>query len=104
MKKIHADLDQKDRVVCETARDSHAFYYQPARSNSRTLLFTTPYFSGSVFAYFRDKGTQQNERGFSLTVGQLYSYRQYSNIRLAHTIDHIAIMLDYVLREGLVRA
>ncbi len=73
MRKIRGNFNQKDRVVCVTDLGCHEFYYQPAGSKERMLLFTTDEFSGSIFAYFRDKSRNMNGRGFSLTVRELYS-------------------------------
>lgn len=52
IKRRHSD---KDRVVCVSIPSKQWFYYQPARGNHRVYLFETE-FSGSVFAYFRDRG------------------------------------------------
>lgn len=99
MKKIKANYDKKDRVVCVTERGRHEFYYQPAGSNERMLLFTTNEFSGSVFAYFRDNGRNMNGRGFSLTVRELYNFKLFHNKKLTKVINRIPVMIDYVLRE-----
>lgn len=101
MKKIKASFDQKDRIVCVTNQDCHEFYYQPVGSKKRILLFMTDEFSGSVFAYFRDKGRSINGRGFSLTLRELYEFRHFYNVKLTTVITRIPVMIDYVLRERL---
>ena len=101
MKKIKASFDQKDRVVCVTDQGYHKFFYQPVGSKERILLFVTNEFSGSVFAYFRDKGRNMNGRGFSLTIRELYEYKRFRNVKLTTVINRIPVMIDYVLRERL---
>lgn len=99
MKKIKASFDQKDRVVCVTNQGCHEFYYQPVGSKERILLFITDEFSGSVFAYFRDKGRNMNGRGFSLTLRELYEFKRFYNVKFTTVINRIPAMIDYVLRE-----
>ena len=70
IKRRHSD---KDRVVCVSIPSKQWFYYQPARGNHRVYLFETE-FSGSVFAYFRDRGRNLADRGFSLTIQELYEH------------------------------
>lgn len=101
MRKIMASFDQKDRVVCVTNQGCHVFYYQPVGSKERILLFMTDEFSGSVFAYFRDKGRNMNGRGFGLTIRELYAFKRFHNVKLTSVINRILTMIDYVLRERL---
>lgn len=101
MRKIKASFDQKDRVVCVTNYGCHEFYYQPVGSKERIPLFMTDEFSGSVFAYFRDKGRNMNGRGFSLTIRELYEFKHFHNMKLTTVINRIPTMIDYVLRERL---
>ena len=101
MKKIKASFDQKDRVVCVTEQGYHEFYYQPVGSKTRILLFVTDEFSGSVWAYFRDRGRNMGGRGFSLTIRELYDFKLYHNAKLTRIINRIPVMIDYVLRERL---
>ncbi len=101
MKKIKASFDQKDRIVCVTNQGCHEFYYQPVGSKERILLFMTDEFSGSVFAYFRDKGRNMNGKGFSLTIRELYEFKRFHNIKLTNIINRTPVMIDYVLRERL---
>ena len=99
MKKIKASFNQKDRVVCVTGQGFHKFYYQPVGSKERIQLFTTDDFSGSVFDYFRDKGRNMNDRGFSLTIKELYEFKRFHNVKLTNVINRIPMKIDYVLRE-----
>ena len=98
MRKIKACIDQKDRVVCVTVPGGHEFYYQPSGSKERTLLFTSP-FSGSVFAYFRDKGRNMGGRGFSLTIREIYEFDRYYNVRLTAVVGKIPAAVDRILRR-----
>ena len=99
MKKIKASFDQKDRIVCVTNQGCHEFYYQPVGSKKRILLFTTDEFSGSVFAYFRNKGRNMSDIGFSLTIKELYQFKEYHNRRLAAVMKRIPGQVEYVIRE-----
>ena len=102
MKKIKAQVNPKDRVVCVTVKGAHEFYYQPYKSNERKHLFTADDFSGSVFAHFRDYGRCiGGERGFSLTIKELYEDRKiYRNEKLTNIFDRLPGMIDHVLREN----
>ena len=99
MKKIKASFDQKDRIVCVTNQGCHEFYYQPVGSKKRILLFTTDEFSGSVFAYFRNKGRNMSDIGFSLTIKELYQFKEYHNRKLAAVVKRIPGQVEYVIRE-----
>lgn len=100
MKKIKAQVNPKDRVVCVTVTGAHKFYYQPYKSKERMYLFTTEDFSGSVFAYFRDNGRCMSGCGFSLTIKELYEDRKsYRNPKIAKIFERLPVMIDYVLRE-----
>lgn len=99
MRKIKsASISQKDRVICVTVQDSHKFYYQPASSKERIFLFATNCFSGSVFAYFRDRGRALRDREFSLTIKELYEFNHFHNKKLVKIHDRILLMIDYVVR------
>lgn len=100
MKKIHACINQKDRIICEAIPGALVFYYQPAGTKDRVQLFATEAFSGSVWAFFRDHGRNMNDRGFSLTIKQLYEFKEYRNAKLAHIINRIPAQVEYVLREN----
>lgn len=99
MKKVKSSINQKDRIICVTERGYHEFYYQPAGTKQRTLIFSTNEFSGSVFAYFRDKGRSINDRGFSLTIKELYEFKQFHNVKLSNVINRIPVMINHVLSE-----
>ena len=101
MEKIKASFDQKDRVVCVTVHGYHEFYYQPVGSKKRTLLFVTDNFSSSIFAYFRDKGRNMSDRGFSLTIKELYEFKKFYNHELAVVMKRIPRLIEYVIRECL---
>lgn len=99
MRKINAKFNQKDRVICVTVDGGHELYYQPVRSNERILLFTLDKFSGSVFAFFRDKGRNLSDKGFGLTIKELYEFKAFKNPKLTHVIERLPGMIEYVLRE-----
>ena len=99
MKKINACINQKDRIVCEAILGALVFYYQPAGTKDRVQLFKTDAFSGSVWAYFRDHGRNMNDRGISITIKQLYMFKEYRNAKLAHIINRIPAQVEYVIRE-----
>lgn len=102
MKKIkNVNLNQKDRVVCVTVPHSHEFYYQPANTKERAFLFATDDFSGAVFRYFQSKGRNINDRGYSLTIKELYEFKEYHKPKLSRVINRIPLMIEYVLREQL---
>lgn len=99
MKKINAYINQKDRIVCEAIPGALVFHYQPAETKNRIKLFETDAFSGSVWAYFRDNGRNMNDRGYSLTIREIYSFKDYKNKKLAHIINRIPAQVEYVIRE-----
>lgn len=99
MKKVKSSIDQKDRIICVTERGYHEFYYQPAGTKQRTLIFSTNEFSGSVFANYRDKGRSIDDRGFSLTISELYEFKQFHNVKLTNVINRIPVMINHVLRD-----
>ena len=101
MRKIRGNFNQKDRIVCVTVHGSHRFYYQPVGSHERIWLFETEGFSGSIFAYFRDKGMTVG-RGFGLTIKQMYEFKEFQNAKLCKLFtDRIPKMVEYVVRERL---
>lgn len=93
MKKTKGGFDRKDRVVCVTVQGGHEVYYQPIGSKEHND------FSGSVFAYFHDKGSNINGKGFNLTIKERYEFKRFYNGRLTTVINRILMMLDCVLRE-----
>lgn len=101
MRKIKANISQKDRIISVNIPGGNKFYYQPAGSNERLFLFATNDFSGSVFTYFRDKGREIKGIGYSLTIKELYNFRSYHNPKLTRIINRIPTMIDYVISEQL---
>ena len=101
MRKIKADINQKDRIVIVNVTGGHRFYYQPTGSKELIYLFGTEDFSGSVYTYFRDKGRNIDGSGYSLTIREIYNFRNYHNTKLANVINRIPAMVDYVVREYL---
>lgn len=99
MKKINARINQKDRVICVTGEGFHSFYYQPSGTKDRIPLFPVYEFSGSVFAFFRDKGRNMEGRGFSLTIKELYEYKRYKNVKLTAVVNRIPVMINDALKE-----
>ena len=100
MRKIKSNVTPRDRIICVTVSGAHEFYYQPYKSKERLYLFSSEDFSGSVFAYFRDKGRCMEEYGFSITIKELYEDRKmYRNPKIGKIFDRLPGMIDYVLRE-----
>ena len=99
MRKINAKYSNSDRVVCVSIPGKHEFYYQPAGTRERIWLFETKDFSGSIFDYFRDKGRNMNDRGFSLTIKELYKFKKYHDHSLATVMKRIPGQVEYVIRE-----
>lgn len=99
MRKINAKFDNSDRVVCVSIPGKHEFYYQPAGTRERIWLFDTKDFSGSIFDYFRDKGRNMNDRGFSLTIKELYEFKKYRDHKLATVMKRIPSQVEYVIRK-----
>lgn len=100
MRKIKAKHDNNDRIICVTITDKHRFYYQPAGSFERFWLFDTKEYSSSIFVYFRNRGRNMEGRGFSLTIKELYDFKNYQNPKLAAIIRQIPLQVDYILRES----
>ena len=100
MRKINAKYNNSDRVVCVSIPGKHKFFYQPAGTRERIWLFDTKDFSGSIFDYFHDKGRNMNDRGFSLTIRELYEFKKYHDRSLAAVIKRIPSQVEYVIREN----
>lgn len=100
MKKIREKHSDRDRIICVSLPGYHQFYYQAKGSQKRKYLFETD-FSGSVFAFFREKGCNMSGCGFSLTIKQLYQFHNYSNVKLARIMERIPAWIDFVLKEEL---
>lgn len=97
MKRIKAMHSDNDRIICVSMPKKQVFYYQVYGTNSRQYLFETK-FSGSVFGYFRSRGRSLG-RGYSLTIKELYKFRDYRIWELSHVIERIPVILDYILNE-----
>ena len=97
MKKLNTN--NKDRIVCVTVLGRHEFYYQPVATGERIWLFGVP-FSGSVWTYFRTKGRNLQGRGFSLTVKELYQFKDYKNPKLTHIMERIPVLINYTLKTA----
>ena len=102
MKKIRF-AHEKDRIVCVTGYGQHDFYYQPYKSKARYWLFELP-FSPSIFRYFRTSGRNMNDRGFSLTIRELYNFRKWEYVKLSHLMDMLPGHVDYVIQEYILDA
>ena len=100
MKKINAKFSQKDRVICVTEQGTHKFYYKPADSKERTLLFATD-FSRSVLDYFRSKGRATDGNGYEITLRELYAFKDFRNHKLSKLMERIPLMIKYVIHEYL---
>lgn len=99
LKIIKNNINQKDRVICVTTSGKHELYYQSAGSKKRTFIFATVNFSGSVFDYIRNKGRNLSEKGLSLTIKELYEYKEYRNVKLTRVINRIPKMIEQAIRE-----
>lgn len=108
MKKINSSVNQKDRIICVALPGELEFYYQAFGSRERIELFKGEddkaiTFSGSVFAYFRDKGIGHDKRsGYSLTIRELYSADKghYRNPKLSKLFYRLADAIDTALGEN----
>ena len=98
MRKMKEKHNQKDRIVCVSLPGKQSFYYQPVGTKECLWLFDTD-FSGSVFAFFRQKGRCLEGRGFSLTCKELFEIGYGRNKKINKILDRIPAQADYVLRE-----
>ena len=99
MRKIKAKFDKNDRIVCISVPGKHQFFYQPAGTNERIWLFNTKDYSGSIFNYFRTKGRNMSDMGFSLTIKELYEFKEYHTHKLVALMERIPSQVEYVIRE-----
>lgn len=100
MKRINnMNRDNKDRIICVSETGKHKFYYQPVGTKERLWLFDTKSFSGSVFAFFRKRGRNIDDIGFSMTLRELYAAGNGHNAKINKVLDRIPAQVDYVLRE-----
>lgn len=98
MRKIKNNISQKDRIVCESIPNKLRFSYKAAGTKDGMYLFETP-FSPSLYQYFRDNGRKDGINALSMTIRQVYRFREYHNKKLAKTLERIPAMVDYVLME-----
>lgn len=98
MNRIKRKYSNKDRVVCVSIPGKQWFYYQPAGGSHRVYLFETE-FSGSVFAYFRDRGRNLADRGFSLTIQELYEHHCRRNPKIDFLLRRLPRAIDRAMRE-----
>ena len=101
MKKIKTPpWNDKDRIFYVAGEGIQDLYYQPAGTKRRYWL-SGGSFHGSVFAYFRQKGRNEGV-AFSLTLRQLYQFKDYQNPVLTKLVERIPGMVDYVIAEYVV--
>ena len=100
VKRINAKHHNGDRVICVTERDKHRFYYQPVGTSRRFWLFDTRRFSGSVFAFFRKNGRNMGDKGFGLTMKELYKISKSRNCKISKIMERISGQVEYVIREN----
>ena len=100
MRKIRANIDPKDRVVLVSTKNRQVFYYQPRGTKARYLLFQMNHSYYPAFSYFRDRGRRLEDRGFSITIKELYEFRRYQDGKLTHTLERIPLMIEYVIQES----
>lgn len=99
MKRIKSLVrSNKDRIICVAGEDRMDYYYQPEGGKKRYWLNGSS-FRGSVFSYFRQKGRNMEGIGFSLTLGQLYRFKEYQNPVLTKLLERLPGMVDYVIAE-----
>jgi hypothetical protein len=100
MRKIKHNFHTKDRVICVALQGEIKFYYQAFGTRERIDLFKDfiPY-SGSLFNYFRQRGRCLSDRGFSLTLNELYERKKYENVKLAKLFDRLPSAIDRALSE-----
>jgi len=99
MKKIkNKHRTNKDRVLCAFENGKAVFSYQQIGRPTKHFLFDTNA-SPSLKDYFNRKGHRMGDQEFSLTIGQLYAFREYYNARLKSVLDRIVKMVEYVLAE-----
>lgn len=100
MKRIKGLHTDKDRIVCVSIPGWHQFFYQPAGTKERHWLFDKS-FHGAIFHYFRKYGRNMTERGFSLTIGELYRFKAHHNRELSHLMERLITQTDWLIREEL---
>lgn len=99
MRKImNHNISQKDRIVCESIPNKLRLSYRAADNKKSIFLFDID-FSYSIFQYFHDRGRRDGNNALSMTISQLYCFREYHNKKLVKTLERIPAMVDYVLME-----
>jgi len=97
MKKIkNKTHSNKDRIICIDEQNKLFFYYQVRGVGGLKYLFEMKS-SPSVFQYFHSKGHSTADNEAYLTIGELYNFHDYHNVKLAHTLERIPGWIDYVL-------
>lgn len=99
MKRIHANHDNKDRVLCITDIGKHTFYYRPVYTNQWIWLFSTKTCSVSISTFFHKYG-RSDGLGFSLTLKELYRIKTSCNHKVSKVIERLPDQIEYVLREN----
>ena len=86
MKKIHANVNENDRIMIELV-DYHTIQYvhMKARTGKKQLLGDPIRFSPSVKNYFGEQGK---------TIRQLYDFREWHNKKLETELKRIWRLLD----------
>lgn len=99
MKKIKTNYHtNKDRVICVTSDTGHDFYYQPVKSKVKYWLNHIA-FSPSIETYFRKKGRDMDGFGVSLTLRELYAFKDHHNYKLNCLMDRFGGQIEYVIKE-----
>ena len=98
IKRIRAPHSEKDRIVCVATSGKLDFYYQPEHTNDRFWLLQQP-FSGSIWHYFQNKGCNMFGHGFSLTISELYMFRNFKNPKLSRLFSRLPSSIDYVIKN-----
>ncbi len=98
MNRIKRQHSGKDRIICVNAPGKLRFFYQPVgmAAGERAFLFDID-FSSSIYSYFRRKGRCVGDRANSITVDELYRFREYGNRQLASTVERLPGWIDYVI-------
>lgn len=97
MRKIKANISQKDRIVCESIPNKLRISYKAAGTNEGLYLFETDY-SPSLYQHFHDNGRKDGANALSMTISQAYRHPKY-NKKLTKFFEKLPKMIDYVLME-----
>lgn len=99
MQIIKARFSSKDRIICISVPGKHQFYYQPAGTHEQIWLFDTKAYSRSIFHYFHRNGRRMGDKGSSLTIKEIYEFKEYHNFKLAALMERLPRVVAYVIRE-----